>query len=375
MAFSRSASAAALLGAIILGQSVGAVTARRGGHHIHRRLRHVGPTDDISEYLEEQHSLGISNPAFTILGILSTTHGGRHGRFLNETRDGDGDGDGTTMLFELDVVEASPSVTADTLLFVDGTASTAGDYPSVGSTRLLVSARSESASGDFALLAVDSSASGGGTVDGLVRRAGIGLLKVTSVPGAATTVSEQAEFVPPAWECGSSDERAAAPRFDASELVVDGTTPVGAAGAGGGGAGGGSRRRRAEERRGHGHGHHDDHEHHRHRRRGREDDLLSQLRSDLHDSRVEALGRRRVERRPSDRRELYPTDRFPQLYSYEVDLYIEVDKVLFANQGSDGGRTIAYVNALVTAASAIFEREIDTRRECSVTPSARFCHR
>ena len=101
-----------------------------------------------------------------------------------------------------------------------------------------------------------------------------------------------------------------------------------------------------------------------------DDDFLSQLRSDLGNSRVDMVNRRRVARK---NRELYPTDKYPQLYSYEVDLYIEIDATLYRNQNSDASRTIAYVNALVTAASAIFEKEIDTRREYMFSFSFVFC--
>ncbi|KAL7468562.1 hypothetical protein ACHAXS_008789, partial [Conticribra weissflogii] len=59
-------------------------------------------------------------------------------------------------------------------------------------------------------------------------------------------------------------------------------------------------------------------------------------------------------------RTLYPTDKFPQLYSYQVDLYIEIDDILLKNNGGDMGTAIQYVNSLITGASSIYEREIDT---------------
>ena len=59
------------------------------------------------------------------------------------------------------------------------------------------------------------------------------------------------------------------------------------------------------------------------------------------------------------RRELYPTDAFPNKWSYEARLYVEIDSILVAN---NGGLTQAttYVNALMTAISAMYEEEVDT---------------
>jgi hypothetical protein len=59
-------------------------------------------------------------------------------------------------------------------------------------------------------------------------------------------------------------------------------------------------------------------------------------------------------------RELYPTDSFPQLYTYQVDLYIEIDDKLVEYNGDDLTTALAYVNALVSATSAIYEYEVDT---------------
>jgi hypothetical protein len=65
----------------------------------------------------------------------------------------------------------------------------------------------------------------------------------------------------------------------------------------------------------------------------------------------------------SHRRE-YATDTFPNKYSYQVDLYIEVDSAMVANHDptdiNNMPNTIAYINALITAVSSVFEREIDT---------------
>ena len=66
------------------------------------------------------------------------------------------------------------------------------------------------------------------------------------------------------------------------------------------------------------------------------------------------------------RRTTYQTDNYPSLYSYQVDLYIEVDTAMIEARDAEtysGGNienTIEYVGAIVTAVSAIYEKEIDT---------------
>ncbi|KAL7483145.1 hypothetical protein ACHAW6_008855 [Cyclotella cf. meneghiniana] len=70
---------------------------------------------------------------------------------------------------------------------------------------------------------------------------------------------------------------------------------------------------------------------------------------------------------PSDkhrRRRLYLTDDFPNKWSYQIDIFMEVDTAFVnfhdPNDSTNMPNTIAYVNALVTASSAVYEKEIDT---------------
>ena len=63
------------------------------------------------------------------------------------------------------------------------------------------------------------------------------------------------------------------------------------------------------------------------------------------------------------RRELYPTDSFPKIYTYEAKLYIEIDQTVIDSNGGNLTKAIEYINALVTASSAIFEEEVDTHCE------------
>ncbi len=73
---------------------------------------------------------------------------------------------------------------------------------------------------------------------------------------------------------------------------------------------------------------------------------------------------------PSDKhrgRKLYLTDDFPNKWSYQIDIFIEVDTAFVKyhdpSDSTNMPNTIAYVNALVTASSAIYEKEIDTHCE------------
>ena len=59
---------------------------------------------------------------------------------------------------------------------------------------------------------------------------------------------------------------------------------------------------------------------------------------------------------------MYPTESFPHLYTEHVNLYIEIDLAL-VNHNTGMAGAINYVNVIVTAASTIYERDIDTHRE------------
>ena len=58
------------------------------------------------------------------------------------------------------------------------------------------------------------------------------------------------------------------------------------------------------------------------------------------------------------------TDTYPQAYSYQVNLYIEIDQAFIDNHGSFED-ALDYINILVAGASAIFESEIDTHLHVS----------
>ncbi|KAL7532867.1 hypothetical protein ACHAXR_004898, partial [Thalassiosira sp. AJA248-18] len=281
------------------------------------RLDQVHHEDgNIIEFLDEQHAAGIARPHFTLVGrynAASNADGG--GRSLEE-------GD----LFEIDLVEAAPSVTSATTYSVEGKEGvfTMGDNYETNRYILVAANHDE---GDFALVVVDKKKN---QVDGMAMRGGEGqLMKVQQLPGASIVVTEGT--VPPSnWTCGVPDSAASPPVVDANRYL----------------------------RKGH---HHHEHEHgHEHEHAFYHHDFLAKLKSDLGiDANIEV----------GERRKLYPTDKFPQKWSYQVDFFIEVDKEIVENNGdtlpSNGGdspppKTRNYINDLVSAVSAIYEEEIDT---------------
>lgn len=54
---------------------------------------------------------------------------------------------------------------------------------------------------------------------------------------------------------------------------------------------------------------------------------------------------------------LYATDDFPQLYSYQVDMYTESDDNFLANNDNSIDLAIQYINSIITDASATYEKE------------------
>mmetsp|Transcript_21205 Transcript_21205/g.47339 ORF Transcript_21205/g.47339 Transcript_21205/m.47339 type:complete len:836 (+) Transcript_21205:1393-3900(+) len=127
---------------------------------------------------------------------------------------------------------------------------------------------------------------------------------------------EAAAFKPPAWHCGVDD-------FTTSSIS---TPPKG------------DENRLLQEFSQMGRAHH----HHHHG----ENDLFA-VGQNLRGSKGN-LGRR-----------LYYTDNYPKAYTYQVDLFIEVDQAFVDNHGSYQA-ALEYIDVLFSAASAIYEQEIDT---------------
>jgi hypothetical protein len=218
-----------------------------------------------------------------------------------------------TTPFEISVALTKSSVTEETSFSIDG-----GESAAVTSNvQFLVSAEDERNDGQppaFAILAVDRDSN---TVSGLVQKDGK-LVKLEQLEGGQTTATE-VDFIPPKdWAC----------------TVVHGHDKSDE----------GGRRLQDDEQQHH-------HEHIISR------DLPSNL-SMLDSTAIQ------------HRRKAYATDTFPNKWTYQVDLYIEVDDALVNKHDPSNTvtmpNTVTYVNALITAVSSIYEREIDTHCEYNV---------
>ncbi|KAL7483314.1 hypothetical protein ACHAW6_008965 [Cyclotella cf. meneghiniana] len=199
--------------------------------------------------------------------------------------------------FEIDVVLTKPSVTELTSFSGDDGVSS----PVKTSIKLLVADQTlqdGTRADHFAILAVDEDK---GSVSGIVQK-NKKLLKLEQHQGGETVVTEVNYYPPKNWTC-----------------LVDAT-------------------KNGDHYVSHDHG--DDHDH------------------SIFDMPTDETGTP-----PTKNRRLYATDTFPNAWSYQVDLYIEVDEDLVKHHDNDTvnmPNTIEYVNALVTAVSSIYEKEIDT---------------
>ena len=143
--------------------------------------------------MNQQHTAGFSRAHFTLVGLVQdedTTTG--VGVSLEE---------GGGKVYEIDIIEANPSVTDATIVSIqdDGTVGSVRDYEI--NQYLLVAANQEV--GDFALLTMDGLTN---QVNGMAKKAGDEIVKVQQLPGASTVVTQAEDFFPPKdWTCGVED--------------------------------------------------------------------------------------------------------------------------------------------------------------------------
>lgn len=212
----------------------------------------------------------------------------------------------------------NPSVTEATSFSIDG-----GPSKSVGSSSiryLIADPSTEDGTHEFVVLAVDIDK---GTVRGLVQR-GHKIVSLSQDDGGSATVTDASSARSREWKCFNDE--------------VEG--------------------RRLSD---HDH-HHDEHHDHDHKLHDLKD-IAAQLGIDVNHQ---------------NRRRAYLTDDWPFKWSYQVDLYIEVDTAMItARDPTDTTNipnTIEYVNALISAVSAIYEKEVDTHCESiSLTTSPVLC--
>ena len=195
------------------------------------------------------------------------------------------------------------------------------DHPVVLSKQVLVSTDPEDI---FSVLTVDLSTQ---DTHGFFRRNGKKkgdsrgkVFTLSQKQGKNAEAVEAAAFKPPAWQCGVDNfedgSMSTAAKDHKGRFLVES-----------------DKRGDANDR------HHHDHHHF-------ENDLIAVGQS-LRGSKGN-LGRR-----------LYFTDNYPKAYTYQVDLFIEIDQAFVDNHGSYQA-ALEYIDVLVSAASAIYEQEIDT---------------
>eukprot|EP00804_Cyclotella_cryptica_P019495 CCRYP_006643-RH/>CCRYP_006643-RH protein AED:0.26 eAED:0.26 QI:170/1/0.9/1/0.77/0.9/10/0/645 len=286
-----------------------AVFASGQSEHHRRRLT---PDVSIINALNEQLAIGVEHPRFTLTADFSS--GG--GLFQSAEQ------------VEIDVVLTKPSVSQSTSFSVDGGMSTSVQTTS----KIFVSDQiaNETLTKQFAILTVDESK---GLVSGLVQKDGK-LLKLEQRQGGPTFVTEVNYDPPKDWECTVVPDRP-------DPVAKDPADPDG---------------RRLNEK--HDHENHQDHDHahhHHHHTLNLSDAQNKDIFAHLGNINRNVL---------RNRRRLYATDTFPNKWSYQVDLYIEIDGGLVLkhdpNDAVNMPNTIAYVNALITAASSVYEKEVDT---------------
>jgi len=228
---------------------------------------------------------------------------------------------GTSDIFEVNVRESTPAITSATTYSVNG-----GPKRYVKADALdeiLVADNDdedETGAGTVAIIAVNKKT---GDVNGIVQR-GRDKTKFTQKKNMQAWAFEAPEWEPPAWECGVSGAELESSHANESTS------------------------RHLNEDHHHHHDHHDHHHDHDH-----DHFNLSEIKENLRGSSLR-LGKQR--------RALQGVG-----YSYQVDIYIEIDNQLCIDNGEDclqsgviGPNTMGYVNALFAGANTIYEDEIDT---------------
>ncbi|KAL7518619.1 hypothetical protein ACHAWX_004271 [Stephanocyclus meneghinianus] len=285
------------------------ISTAQSEHH----RRRLAPNVSIINAMNEQLESGIKHPRFKLMADFD----GGSGLFAS------------TEPVEIDVVLTKPSVSQATSFSVDKGPSTT--VQTVGKFFVADQITNETLSKYFAILSVDEDK---GLVSGLVQKDGK-LLKLEQHQGEPTFVTEVNYDPPKNWECTVVADEPDLVAMDPADPDVRRLTQT------------------------HHQKHHHDLGHVHHNNHHPTVKLGDVHRADIFDY----LG----DINPNilrKRRRTYATDTFPNKWSYQVDLYIEIDGALVnkhdPNDAVNMPNTIAYVNALITAASSIYEVEVDT---------------
>lgn len=307
--------------------AISEATSTTTGAQGRRRLK---GNESISQYLRRAQAEGDVQPQFTIVGQY------------NDELTGDGPQE-----IDFDVIQAQSAVTEATTYSISN-----GEILPVPDTgiKFLVSDYHQDGSsgnlGTFSFFAVDENA---GTLNGISQTTGgepMNIAQQTKDPDITqvTTVTKSDAFVPPNWTCGVTASGGS--NSDTTNLF--------------------NRRMETKDTKENDqHSIHEDDHHsgHNHFPRFNSEDKKTNFASLMESLNGHIKISPDSDKDKSRGRNLYATDNFPAKYSYEVRLYIEIDAALVTANNNDLADAITYVNSIVTAASSIYEREIDTHCE------------
>ncbi len=311
--------------------------------HERRQRRRLLPNESVARFLQEQHDQGVVRPAFTLIG--EQIDKSKVGIFGGE------EVGGQSLEFDIDLVEAVSSVTPETTYSTYKDGNILKTPVGESNIKILVAdPHSSDSSTQFALVVVNQDTN---EVHGIAQKKGEEMVSVRQMPGEENmgffTVVETAEMITPTdWKCGNDVES------NASRIVPDplDEEPNDSEGS----------ERKTTSMKDHAH-HHQGHGHDNFTTSAKKYGILHEIQTQIdsfENGRSKYHNRRRL--RTQGQRKLYATDSFPQLYTYQVDLYIEIDNVLVDNNG-DLATATQYINAIISTASSVYEKEIDTHCE------------
>jgi len=300
----------AKLALAILAMASGFV-ASSSTHDGHPR-RELFPSNSIAQEMSNEHAKGNSNPRFTLTaGLVAAS---------NNSNLFGGTTQGSSSSFSVNVREPVQAVTKDTTYSeYDGRHELVGELDHT----ILVADMDAEEDGTVALISVNKVTE---EVNGIVHKGGR-KMKFTQKKGKKANAYAAPEFVPPAWECGVGHDHESAGRRSLEET--------------------------SDEQSMKDHHHHEDSSHNDHREHHHNHDMsdidsaLSYIKDNLRGSSVRLGKRRKLQSGGS--------------YSYQVDIYLEIDQQLVNDNGGIlNPNTINYVNSIFTGANSIYESEIDT---------------
>lgn len=278
----------------------------------YRPRRRLAPHESIHRYLREENEAGNTRPKVTLVA------GTR--RFRGNSED--------ATEYELELIQVPSAVSPKTTYSIHG-----GPNLPIGDLgiKFLVPDKPVFGNDDdsnssvqnattFALISVDDKSE---EVNGIAKRTGEKAMSIQQANGESVVAMEAPDFqIPKDWRCGVTSSLGS--EFSGSErnLIADG------------GDSGESQHQQ------HPHLHHFHNAQHDHFE-DEVDNLIQEISSN------QSMHRRR-------------TTGF-STPSFQVDIYIEIDQKLVDLNGNDLNTAFKYVNTLVTAASTIYSREVDTR--------------